>query len=83
MGLEPVEVHRRIAEALARSTDPAPAEVAEHWQRGEDAWGGDRLANQGGAGRRAAFRLGSGGGRPCPPVLELWPDDVRRLGSLR
>ena len=36
VGPEPVDVHRRIAAALARSTDPAPAEVAEHWQRAED-----------------------------------------------
>ena len=33
---ESVAEHRRLAAALAGTTDPEPSEVAEHWQRAED-----------------------------------------------
>ena len=36
LAFEVTDEHRRIALALSRSVDPSPAEVAEHWQRGED-----------------------------------------------
>ena len=36
VAIEVADEHRRIAAALSRSADPAPAEVAEHWRRAED-----------------------------------------------
>ena len=77
---ELVDEHRRLAAALAASTDPAPAEVAEHWQRAEQPeqelpW---RV--------RAALAAGQ---RFDPTqeaqhwlrALAVWPEDGRAVGS--
>ena len=73
VGPESVDEHRRIAAALARSTDPAPAEVAEHWQRAEDP--GEEIVWRIRAARAAGQRFASAQeGEQWLRVLELWPD---------
>ena len=79
VGPEPVDVHRRIATALARSTGPAPAEVAEHWQRAEDRR--QELAWRIRAARAAGQRFASAQeGEQWLRVLELWPDESDEIG---
>ncbi len=76
---ESVDEHRRIAAALADTPDPAPSEVAEHWQRAEDpveeiVW---RIRAARAAGQRLAWPQES---EQWLRVLELWPDGTAEAG---
>ena len=80
VGPESADEHRRIAAALAGSIDPAPAEVAEHWQRAEDpqaeiVW---RIRAARAAGQRFASAQE---GEQWLRVLELWPEGSDGVGS--
>ena len=77
---ERVDEHRRIAAALGSATDPAPSEVAEHWQRAGDhpeelVW---RIRAARAAGRRFAWAQES---EQWLRVLELWPDGKDEVGD--
>jgi tetratricopeptide (TPR) repeat protein len=72
--------HGRVATALARSDDPSPAEVAEHWQRAGDVheelrW---RVRAAQAAGRRFALAQAAAQWRRA---LDLWPDGLDAVGS--
>ena len=70
---ESVDEHRRIAAALAGAADPAPREVAEHWQRAEDP--GEEIVWRIRAARAAGRRFASSQeGEQWLRVLELWPE---------
>ena len=71
VAFEVTDEHRRLALALARSADPSPAEVAEHWRRAEDpaeevVWRVRAAQAAGRAVRRRPRRPSSGDGpSPC------------------
>ncbi len=77
---EVADEHRRIASALVGTPEPAPAEVAEHWQRAgeseEELTWRVRAAQQ--AGRR--FALGQAATQ-WRRALALWPADAEAVGS--
>ena len=78
---ESADEHRRIAIALSASADPAPSEVAEHWQRAGDhreelGW---RIRAARAAGRRFAWAQE---GEQFLRVIELWPDGTDEAGAL-
>ena len=80
LGGELVDEHRRLAAALADTEDPAPAEVAEHWQRAETpeeeiVW---RVRAARAAGRR--FDLDQEA-HQWRRVLALWPDGADSVGE--
>ncbi|MET1059478.1 MAG: AAA family ATPase [Nocardioides sp.] len=80
VALELADEHRRIALALARSTDPSPAEVAEHWRRAEDpaeevGW---RVRAAQAAGERFAVAQAAEQWRRA---LAIWPVDGGSLGT--
>ena len=77
---ESIDEHRRLAAALAGTADPAPSEVAEHWQRAGDpaeeiGW---RIRAARAAGRRFAAAQE---GEQWLRVLELWPEGSDEVGS--
>jgi tetratricopeptide (TPR) repeat protein len=77
---ESIAEHRRIAEALARSADPSPAEVAEHWQRAEDP--AEEIVWRIRAAKVAAKRFALlQAGAQWRRVLDLWPGGDETVGS--
>jgi tetratricopeptide (TPR) repeat protein len=78
---EALAEHRRMAEALARTTDPSPAEIAEHWQRAEDA--DEELVWRIRAAKAASERFAlAQAGAQWRHVLALWPGNEQSARSL-
>jgi tetratricopeptide (TPR) repeat protein len=74
------QVHRALAEALARTSAPVPAEVALHWRRAGDAE--QELPWRVAAARESAARFDWGHeAEQWMRVLELWPDGVDEVGD--
>ena len=77
---EVVDEHRRIAAALGRSSEPSAAEVAEHWQRGEEP--AQEIIWRIRAARAAEQRFGlTQAAENWLRALAIWPADVESCGS--
>jgi tetratricopeptide (TPR) repeat protein len=80
LALELVEVHRRLAHALAGTANASPAEVAEHWRGAEDpaeevVW---RVAAALAAAHRFALVQAA---EQWQRALVLWPDGAESVGT--
>ena len=77
---EAVAEHRRIADAMGRSSDPSAAEVAEHWQRADDP--AEEIVWRIRAARSAMERFAlAQAGTQWRRVLDLWPATDETAGS--
>ena len=77
---ESVAEHRRIADALGRSSDPSAAEVAEHWQRADEP--AEEIVWRIRAARSATERFAlTQAGTQWRRALELWPATDETAGS--
>ena len=77
---ESLDEHRRLAVALAGTADPAPSEVAQHWQRA--GYPGEEITWRIRAARAAGQRFASAQeAEQWLRVLELWPEAGYEAGD--
>lgn len=77
---EAIDVHRRLALALAKGRDPSSAEIAEHWRRADEP--AQELVWRIRAARDAGSRFAAAQeAEQWQLALVLWPDDVDVVGT--